>query len=100
MTVTKQDLLTHTLELLAQLAGDWEYDGEITSDTFLFSGLGFQSLDAVILGNSLQEHFGQIIPYADLLADIGQRELRDVSVEEWVDFTYQHLNNSLSGAAL
>lgn len=95
--MTKQEIRIYILEVLAQLASDWEYDGEITSDSLLFTELGFQSLDAVILGNSLQEHYGQIIPYADFLADIGQRELNDVTVDEWVDFTHQHLNNGSHG---
>ena len=96
MTITKPEIKAHILKLLAQLARDWEYDGEITSDTFLFTDLGFQSLDAVVLGNSLQEHYGQIIPYADFLASIGQRTSNDVTVGEWVDFTYQHLNTSVA----
>jgi acyl carrier protein len=87
-------------ELLAQLASDWDYEGEITAGALLFRDLGFQSLDAVVLGNSLQERFGQLIPYADLLADIGQRELNDVTVGEWAEFTYQHLNDQLPGAPL
>lgn len=92
MTVTKQEITAHILNLLRQLAGDWEFDGEITADTLLFTELGFQSLDAVVLGNSLQDYYGQVIPYADLLASIGQREANDVTVGEWVDFTYQHLS--------
>ena len=93
MTITKHEIATHMLDLLKQLAGDWEFDGEITPDTFLFTELGFQSLDAVVLGNSLQEHYGQAIPYADLLAALGQRASHDVTIGEWVDFTYQHLHD-------
>ena len=91
MTVTKAEVRYHILQLLARLAGDWEYGEEITSDTLLFRDLGFQSLDAVVLGNSLQEHYGQMIPYADFLAGIGQRKINDVTVGEWMDFTYQHV---------
>lgn len=93
------DQITHQIYLLLeQLAGDWEYSGEISADTLLFTDLGFQSLDAVILGNALQEHFGRIIPFADLLADIGQREFNDVTVGEWVDFTCSHLIDQTPGA--
>lgn len=79
------------MRLLEQLAQDWDYGGEITEDTYLFSDLGFQSLDAVILGNTLQEQFGQPIPFAELLSAIGQRDVNDVTVKEWVDFTAEHL---------
>ncbi len=90
---TRHEVMQEVLSLLAQLASDWEYDGEITEETYLFADLGFQSLDAVVLGNSLQERFGKPIPYADLLAEIGQREVQDVTIGEWVEFTYRHLQD-------
>ena len=66
---TKSEIAEIVIALLAQLASDWDYDGAITPQTYLFSDLGFQSLDAVVLGNSLQERLGRPIPYADLHAD-------------------------------
>ena len=83
------------MRLLEQLAEDWDYGEEITGETLLFSDLGFQSLDAVILGNTLQEQFGRPISFADLLADIGQRPVNDVTVDEWVDFTTASLNTAV-----
>lgn len=100
MNITKKSIEIHICSFLAQLASDWEYDGTISSDSLMFSELGLQSLDAVILGNSLQEHYGKVIPYADLFANIGQREFKDVSVGEWIDFTYQHLQNDSPGVVL
>ena len=79
------------MRLLDQLSEDWDYDEEITGATWLFSDLGFQSLDAVVLGNTLQERFGRPIPFADLLVAIGQRPVNDVTVDEWVDFTTKSL---------
>ena len=79
------------MRLLEQLSEDWDYDEEITGATWLFSDLGFQSLDAVVLGNTLQERFGRPIPFADLLVAIGQRPVNDVTVDEWVDFTTKSL---------
>lgn len=97
MDVDKQEVAAYVIEILNQLASDWEFDQEITRDSYLFTDLGFQSLDAVVLGNALQEKFGKPIPYADLLEDVGKREQNDVAVEEWIDFTYRHLSNSSSG---
>jgi acyl carrier protein len=99
--ITQEAVREQVLALMTQLAGDWEYDGEITMRTYLFSELGFQSLDAVVLGNTLQERYGRPIPYADLLADIGRRTFNDVTVGEWIDFTYQHVaqtNGASDGA--
>lgn len=89
--ILKQEVSDKVFALLQQLANDWEYDGEIGLETYLFSELGLQSLDVVILGNTLQEHFGQPIPFADLLADIGRRSFNDSTVSEWIDFTHTHL---------
>lgn len=98
-TRTKQEIMNEVLNLLTQLASDWEFEGEIGAETRLFSDLGFQSLDAVVLGNSLQERLGRPIPYGELLIEIGQRPFNDVTVGEWVDFTWRHLEGHSSGAA-
>jgi len=50
-----------------------------------------ESLDAVVLGTTIQEHFQQPLPFAELLSEIG-REQRDLSIRELVDFVDQHLN--------
>lgn len=94
-TITRTEVWDATVRLLAQLAEDWDYGGEINGETLLFSDLGFQSLDAVVLGNTLQERFGQPIPFADLLVDIGQRPVNDVTVDEWVDFTTRSLQSGI-----
>jgi acyl carrier protein len=94
----KQEITDRVLALLKQLANDWEYEGEISAETYLFSELGFQSLDVVILGNTLQEQYGQPIPYSELLADIGKRPLNDTNVGEWIEFTCRHLAERKIGA--
>ena len=90
--VSKETVLTDVLGLLNQLARDWEYSEEITPDTMLFSDLGFESIDAVILSSFVQEHYGRTFPFPDLLAEIGQREVKDLDVRELVDFIYDHLS--------
>jgi acyl carrier protein len=83
------------LELMTELAGDWEYDGQIAPDTFLFGDLGLESLDLVVLGTAIQERYGNM-PFAEFLAEIGQRPLQDVSVGELVAFIgqYQGINTT------
>ena len=53
------DILSDVIELMSNLAGDWEYDGDVGEETMLLSGLGFESLDLVVLGTSLQERYGR-----------------------------------------
>jgi len=98
-TVTQDSVLTDVLNLLNQLARDWEYSGEITPDTWLFADLGFESIDAVILASFVQKHYGRSLPYPQLLADLGHREVKDLRIGELVGFIHQHLNGVASGLA-
>ena len=91
---TREEILADTLRLLQTLADDWQYSGVVTDDTRLIADMGFESLDVVILGAQVQEHYQQVLPFTDLFEEIGQREVRDISVGEWVDFVYTHLDRS------
>ena len=98
MSVIKKDeITTYILDLLVQLASDWDYEEEISPASYLFGELGFQSLDAVILGNSIQEHYGCVIPYPDLFAEIGQRETNDITVHEWIEYTAKYVKQTQAG---
>lgn len=94
MTKTRDSIMADVLHLLGQLADDWEYAGEITPETYFFTDMGFESLDIVVLATSIQEQYGQVLPFPELFAEIGQREIRDISVGEWVDFVHKHLNET------
>ena len=89
MIVTSTQLLGEVLELMTQLAADWEYEGTITPKTLLFEDLGLESLDLVVLGTAIQERYGRV-PFAEFLSDIGQRTTRDVSVGQLVTFIDQN----------
>lgn len=90
----KEAILNDVLGLLKQLARDWEYTGEITPDTWLFADLGFESIDAVILASFVQEHYRRPFPFPQLLADIGQRGVKDLKIRELVEFIHQHLQDA------
>lgn len=79
------------LELLVQLADDWEYDGDIGPDTAFIADLGLESLDIVVLGTMIQERYGRL-PFPEFLDEIGQRpiEQRDLTVAELVMFVCEH----------
>jgi acyl carrier protein len=92
MKPSRDQIMADVLGLLRKLADDWEYTGEITPDTRFFADMGLGSLDVVILGTSVQEHYKQVFPFVELFAQVGQRALPDIPVGEWVDFIYQHLD--------
>lgn len=99
MSAINQELImADVLNLLNQLARDWEYSGEVSPETFLFSDLGFESIDAVVLVSHIQEHYQRQFPFPQLLAELGRRENRDIQVGELVEFIYSHFNGINSGA--
>ena len=91
MTHTREQILAEVLELLNSVVQDWEFEGSVGANTRLFADLAFESLDLVILGAKVQEHFGQPLPFPELFAEIGQREVRDLTIGEWVDFIERHI---------
>ena len=92
--VDQQTVMKDVLNLLNQLARDWEYSGEITPDTLLFADLGFESIDAVVLASFVQDHYHQPMPFPQLLAQIGQRDVKDLRIGELVNFICQHLKGA------
>jgi acyl carrier protein len=93
MQITRQQVETDTLTLLQQLADDWEYSGEIDAQTYLLADMGLESLGVVILSATVQEFYETTLPFTDFFTEIGNREVRDVTVGEWVDFVFTHLRN-------
>jgi acyl carrier protein len=91
MKPTREQILHDVLHLLQDVARDWEYDRPLDADTRLFADLAFESLDLVVLGAAVQDHFKQTFPFAELFAELGQREERDLTIGEWVDYIQLHL---------
>jgi acyl carrier protein len=63
----------------------------IDEGTRFFSDLGLASIDAVVLSEAIQEHYGQLLPFNELMAEIGRRTERDLSIGELVTFIRNNL---------
>jgi acyl carrier protein len=92
MTYTREQILAEVLALLDTVVQDWEFEGRVGPSTRLFADLAFESLDLVILGSTVQEHFRQPFPFPQLFAEMGQRNVRDLTIAEWVDFIARNLH--------
>ena len=82
------------LEDLGQLLRDFhgrEYSGPIGRETRFFADLGLASIDAVVLGETLENRYGRTLPFGDLMAELGQRTDRDLKIGELADFLHRHL---------
>ncbi|HLY17738.1 MAG TPA: acyl carrier protein [Bryobacteraceae bacterium] len=84
------EILAYVLKTVQGLCQDWDYADEVGPGSLLFTELGMESLDAVVLCTAIQEHYRTTMPFAELLADIGQKQ-RDLSIAELAEFVGQHV---------
>jgi phosphopantetheinyl transferase/acyl carrier protein len=90
MRPSRQEILDYLLLKMGELTQDWDYPDPVRAESLLFTELGFESLDAVVLCTAIQEHYQTPMPFAELLAEIGQQQ-RDLSIDELTDFVNTHL---------
>jgi phosphopantetheinyl transferase/acyl carrier protein len=90
MRPSRQEILDYLLQKMGELTEDWDYPDPVSPESKLFTELGFESLDAVVLCTAIQEHYQTPMPFAELLAEIGQQQ-RDLSIDELTDFVNTHL---------
>jgi acyl carrier protein len=64
----------------------------ITVDTRFFADLGLASIDAVVLSEKLREHYRQPLPFDLLMAEIGRRIDRDLTIGELIAFLRSNLS--------
>ena len=93
MRPSRQEILDYLLQKMGELTQDWDYPDPVGPESLLFTELGFESLDAVVLCTAIQEHYQTPMPFAELLAEIGQQQ-RDLSINELTDFVDTHLGGS------
>lgn len=92
MKTTESAILADLARLLADFQGR-EYSGPIVGETRFFADLGLASIDAVVLGETLERHYGRSLPFAILMAELGRRHDRDLSMSELATFLATHMNH-------
>jgi len=95
MSRTEPEILAELAGMLADFGGR-EYSGPIGRETRFFADLGLASIDAVVLGEQLQDHYGRVLPFGELMGDLGRRADRDLPIGELAAFLARHLNPSPS----
>jgi acyl carrier protein len=91
-TVSEDTILIDLARLLREVL-DRDLVGTVRQETRFFADLGLASIDAVVLGEALERHYGRPLPFATLLADLGRRTDRDLTLGELAAF----LRRSLAG---
>ena len=87
---TRADLLRDVAGILADHLGVAS-STPIDEGTRFFADLGLASIDAVVLSEALQNHYDRPLPFHELMAEIGRRSERDLSIGELVGFLAKHL---------
>jgi acyl carrier protein len=88
---TADEILDDIRAILADFHGRVYLDS-IERQTRFFADLGLASIDAVVLGETLEGHYGRTLPFGELMADLGRRPDRDLKIGELVDFLERHLD--------
>jgi acyl carrier protein len=88
--ISENAILADLARILADFQGR-EYFDTIGPETRFFADLGLASIDAVVLGETLQEYYQRTLPFGELMAEIGRRDDRDLKIGELTTFLYKNL---------
>jgi acyl carrier protein len=95
--LTAEQVRHDLLDILKQVRDDWNYSIEVNENTGVFRELGFESIDAVALGATLEEHFNRSLPFAQFLTRVREQNLPDITVGLLLGFLLESLNGSTNG---
>jgi acyl carrier protein len=87
---SRTKILGDITAILSQQTGV-TFSSTLNEETRFFADLGLASIDAVVLTESLQKHYGRTLPFHELIAEVGRRTERDLSIGELVAFLTAHL---------
>lgn len=86
----KEAIFKDILATLERVGEDWEYSGALTPETTLLQDLGLESIDVVVLGEFLEEHYGQTFPFTEYYTELAQKNQSDIRIKDIVDLIYDH----------
>jgi acyl carrier protein len=82
---SRTEILDDITAILTEQTGG-SLAGNLSEGTRFFADLGLASIDAVVLTETLQKHYGRSLPFHELIAEVGRRAERDLSIGELVVF--------------
>jgi acyl carrier protein len=87
---SRAELLENIVAILSDQTGV-QFSGAIDENTRMFADLGLASIDAVVLSETLQKRFDRTLPFNLLMAEVGRKSERDLSIGELIEFLTAHL---------
>ena len=87
------ELLDDLADLLRHFGGR-EYSGPIGPATCFFADLGFTSIDAVLLGETLEQRYQRKFPFYEFLAEMREQGALDLEVGQLAEFLKRHWHSA------
>jgi acyl carrier protein len=87
---SRSEILHDIVTILSAQVG-FPFSSSISEETRLFADLGLASIDAVVLSETLQKHYDRRLPFNELMAQVGRKTERDLSIGELIAFLTAHL---------
>jgi len=85
-----QDILNDLDDMLRNFNGR-EYSGPMTLETRFFADLGMVSIEAVVLGEMLENHYRIKFPFNQFMSDLTDKGAQDVTLGDLVEFLNKHV---------
>lgn len=89
--LTYQSIMHDLAGMLGNFNGR-QYGGRITPKTWFSADLGLASIDAVVLGEMIENHYRRKLPFGRFMADLGRQGPGDVEVGTLAEFLHKHLS--------
>ena len=86
----EQQIFNDLYQILQQMDDDISLSDDFFPESRLVADLGFESIDIVVFCTTIEGHFQQQFPFARFLAEVGQRDERDIRLEEIVELVCLH----------
>jgi acyl carrier protein len=81
---SSQDILSEVLEIIrAMLCCP---PGAVHSEAWFFADLGLSSIDLIVLGDRLDQHYATPLRFADSLSEVARAGVEDVTLGQLASF--------------
>jgi acyl carrier protein len=87
---TAEQLYRDLAGVMAVAFPDRDISCVVGPETRVFADLGLASIELVVLGERLEQHFGKRLPYGQFLAGLRARGADDLELGELIRFLQQH----------
>ena len=89
--MSADDILRDLAAVVREAFPDREYSGEVGSETRFFADLGMASIDAIVLAEQIERHYGRKVPFGRFLGGLRARAATDFTLGELVAFLREEL---------